>query len=99
MSTINVDIEKVKESGQDIKDLAFDFIELINEFYNRINMIPTKSNEWIGNSSKEFVNLCMLEKSNYIKYGNAIKELGICLINFSEELENRKKDSEDENYD
>lgn len=96
MSTINVDIEKIKESGQDIEDLAFDFIELINKFYNRINMIPTKSNEWVGNSSKEFVRLCMLEKSNYIMYGNAIKELGVSLINYSEKLENRKKDSEGE---
>lgn len=99
MSTINVNIEKIKDSGQDIKNLSFEFNNLINGFYNRINLIPIKTNEWIGKNSKEFVRLCMLEKGTYIKYGNSLKELGESLIKYSEELEGIKKDSEEKEND
>lgn len=99
MSTINVNIEKVKESGKDLKELSFEFNNLINDFYNRINLIPVKTNEWTGKSSTEFVRLCMLERGTYIKYGNNLKELGESLIKYSEELEGIKKDSEEKEND
>ena len=99
MSTINVNIEKIKESGKDIKELSFEFINLIDDFYNRINLISTKTNEWIGSSSVEFIRWCMLEKSSYIKYGNSLKELGESLVKYSEELVDRKKDSEEKYND
>lgn len=99
MATINVDIEKVKESGINLKDLSLEFINLINDFYNRINLIPNKTAEWTGKSSNEFVRLCLLEKSSYIKYGTSLKELGECLIKYSEELEKIKRDGEEKYYD
>ena len=41
----------------------------------------------------------MLEKSSYIKYGNSLKELGESLVKYSEELVDRKKDSEEKYND
>lgn len=96
MANINVDIEKMRESGKDLQNLSIEFISLINDFYNRINKIPTITKEWIGPTASNYVKVCLAEKENYLKYGNSLKQLGGVLVDYSYKLDDRVKSTEED---
>lgn len=96
MISVNIDTVKIKEAGKDIKELSFELLNLINDFYGRINNIPTKTREWVGKESVSFVQLCMSEKEEYLRFINSLKLLGESLIVYSDSLEGRVRGVENE---
>ena len=96
MANLNVETNKIREAGSTIVDLSFDFIRLVNDFYNRINVIPSITNEWVGHESVNYVKMCMSEKENYFRYANSLKTLGNCLLEFSDKLDELAKEVEDD---
>lgn len=93
---INVDTQKIKQSGNEIIELSFELIEIINSFYGRINNIPTKTREWVGKESEYYSQLCQNEKIEYIKFFNSIRQLGESLVTYSNNLEERANSVEGE---
>ncbi len=92
----NTDTVKLREAGTNIVDLSFELLELINNFYERINNIPTKTREWVGKEALNYSRLCISEKEEYLKYINSLKLIGENLISLANQLENRTNLVEEE---
>ena len=96
MANIKVDTKKIKNAGNDIKDLSYEFINLINSFYSRINKIPTATHEWVGDESLTYVKMCMSEKENYLRFADSLKSLGNNLVDFSDKIDDTIREVNDE---
>lgn len=86
---LNIDTKKINEAGTNIVDLSFDLLDIINNFYERINNIPTKTGEWVGKESVYFASLCMVEKEEYVKFISSLKAFGENLISFATNIDNQ----------
>lgn len=87
MVKIDDDTIKLRTSGETIIKLANEYEETIEDFFRRIQNIPTTTKEWLGISAEKFVSISLLEKPNYIEYGKSLKELGQTLIYYANEVD------------
>lgn len=92
MANIKIESKKIKDAGKDIVELSYDFINLVNSFYNRIGKIPTATHEWVGEESLTYVKMCLSEKEDYLKFADSLKSLGNSLVDFSDKVEERTKE-------
>lgn len=95
-TNIDIDTKKIKEAGNNIVNLSFELIEILNNFYRRIDEIPIKTREWVGSKAIDYTKLCDIEKEEYMKYINSLKLLGNSLVTYSENLDNIAKKVEEE---
>lgn len=72
----SIDTNKIRESGQDIITLTKELNEEINVFFTRISNMSTKTLEWVGASSDDFIRRSNLEKTQYIKIVNSLNKYG-----------------------
>jgi len=86
MTDINVDTVKMRDCGNDIKDLAKDLEDTIEAMFNRISNMPERS-EWVGDSASRFVSLADSDKMQYIALKESLNEYGNYLVDSAEEFE------------
>ena len=91
MASISVDTAKLNESGQDIITLAMELNEELDALFSRISNMNTKTFEWVGGASNEFVRRTNLEKIQYKKVVNTLKKYGNILIEAAEGYESVSK--------
>lgn len=96
MANINIDTVKMRENGKDIMRLTSDLNELLISLYKRIELMPTTTLEWTGNSAFEFVRKLNVEKIDYFKMKDILYKYGKTLIESAEEIENKIDSSKQE---
>ncbi len=84
---INVDTNKIRDCGKDMVEVADYYKVNINNLFERINGVPVKTKEWVGEASKNYVFKLTKEKRYYDNYGKCLNALGEDLINYADELE------------
>ncbi len=84
---INVDTKKVRDCGKDMMVAADSYKSNINNLFNRINGVPTRTKEWIGQASLNYSLKVAKEKHAYDQYGKCLNALGEELVNYASELE------------
>ena len=82
MGNLNVDTNKLRESGQDIIDLTRELSEEFEAFFSRVTNMSTRTLEWVGPSSEQFIKRTNIEKIQYIKIIQTLNpsEIGIFTI-------------------
>lgn len=96
MANINMDTVKMRENGKDIMQLTSDLNELLINLYKRIELMPSTTLEWTGNSAFEFVRRLNVEKTEYFKMKDILYKYGKALVDSAEEVENKITSSERE---
>lgn len=91
MTNLNVDTVKLKESGHDIIALTNELREELEAFFTRLSNMNTRTFEWVGGSSNEFIRRCNIEKTQYIKIANTLSNYGKILIEAADDYDSVAK--------
>lgn len=82
-----IDLEKLKECGQDILEQVLTYDETINYLYKRINDMPINTYEWVGIESNRYVDSFNNFYKKLLEILEIIKEYAQYLIEFSQLIE------------
>lgn len=82
-----IDLEKIKECGQDILEQLLTYDETINYLYKRINDMPIKTHEWIGNAANMYVDSFNNFYKKLLDVLEILKEYAQYLIEISQLIE------------
>lgn len=94
MENINVNTLKIRESSNDILNLAKELNEQINAFFSRISNMATNTGEWIGESANEFIRISNIQKSDYTNFIKTLNSYGNFLAMCASHYENCIKNME-----
>lgn len=72
----SIDTNKLRESSQDIISLTKELNEEFNMLFNRISNMSTKTLEWVGAASTDFIRRSNIEKGQYMKIINSLNKYG-----------------------
>ena len=101
MLDINVDIERVNDTATKIINNVSEYERLINNFFKRINEMPN-TGEWTGNNAEEYSRIVLLDKNDYINFGQGIKdiakEMTVFANNTQELVQKNERDLEESKY-
>ncbi len=87
MAEIRVDTTKMRESGQDIMDLALELESEFNNLFERIAKMPTTTFEWTGAAANAFAKNAQAEKVQYMQLKDTLYNYGKYLNSCAELLE------------
>ena len=87
MGNLVVDTKKLNESGQDIISLTRELNEEFSALFTRIANMNTRTFEWVGSASEEFIRRTNIEKVQYTKMVNTLNKYGKTLIDVAQEYE------------
>lgn len=87
MGNLIVDTKKLDESGKDIIALTKELNEEFSALFTRIANMNTRTFEWVGNASEEFIRRTNIEKVQYTKMVNTLNKYGKTLVDAAEEYE------------
>ena len=95
MAKLEMDTDKLRIEGENLKGLARDYNILLNEMYDKIKNITnsawTSENE--SGAASTFVNKVLSEKSNMLSLGSSMHNLGNKVIQYASNI----RDSADNN--
>lgn len=87
MGNLIVDTKKLNESGQDIIALTRELNEEFNALFTRIANMNTRTFEWIGSASEDFIRRTNIEKIQYTKMINTLNKYGKTLVDTSNDYD------------
>ena len=87
MTNLQIDTKKLRENGEDILILVKELNEEFDALFNRISNMNTRTYEWIGSSSAEYVRRANIEKTQYKKFTNSLSEYGRILVSAAENFD------------
>lgn len=67
-----VDTNKLREDSRSLVELTKELNEEINSLYLRISNMGTRTLEWVGSSSENFIRRSNIEKVQYVKMINSL---------------------------
>ena len=76
MENINVDTKKMHEYAKDLMLLTNDIHETLDSLFNRLSVINSKTNEWVGLSSENFIKKINVEKIDYFELTKILYQYG-----------------------
>lgn len=86
-----IDTNKICECGNDLLSNVELYQEVIREMYERINNMPSKTGEWVGQGADRFVDKVNQDYKLFTCIGEELKKFSDCLIDFSNDTENITK--------
>lgn len=89
MSTYSIDIDKIKEVGDEIKKISSDFSILINELYDKMSNVENANiwkSESDSGSASQFINIVTLDKSKSIILASSMNSLGNKIVDYADKL-------------
>ena len=87
MGKLVVDTKKLEESGKDIIALTRELNEEFSALFTRIANMNTRTFEWVGTASQDFIRRTNIEKVQYRKMLNTLNKYGKVLIETSQDYE------------
>lgn len=87
MENLIVDTKKLNESGQDIISLTRELNEEFDALFSRIANISTRTFEWVGAASEDFIRRTNIEKTQYVKMVSTLNKYGKILIDTANEYD------------
>ncbi len=85
MAKINVDIDALRESGNNVIRLSKDYNNVIEEMMKKLENI-SENHVWNGNSAVAFVEKVKREKKDFVELGKSLNSFGNSIVRFSDDL-------------
>lgn len=92
---IECDTEKLLQSSKDIDELITVYENEINNFFDLLDFRKPETTAWTGNNAKLYTDVVMLDKPDYLSFGEGIKDISKEYTNFANNLETTTKTNED----
>jgi uncharacterized protein YukE len=87
MSLIKVNINNLSDISKEIMDLSYKYNDLVDRFYQRVNGINGKTNEWRGLDAQRFIDTINKEKIIYETISKTFKDYSIKLDEYNKKIE------------
>lgn len=87
MGNLIVDTKKLNECGHDIISLTKELNEEFDALFTRIANMNTRTFEWVGSASEDFIRRSNIEKIQYTKMINTLNKYGKVLIETASEYD------------
>lgn len=84
MNSVYIDENIINECGNNILLLTEDLKKNIDLLFLKLSQVNTTGKVWYGSASDAFVQRCKVEKIEYDKYVEILKQYGTNLKNISE---------------
>ena len=91
---VYIDTDKVNTAGKDIMMLSNDLNSAINEMFDRLTLMSTKTREWVGDSTLRYERNAKNEKQEYVTLKDEIYNLGKFLTDVANSYETTVKTNE-----
>lgn len=91
MTKIKVDTAKLKDCGESILTACSGFNADINNLYSKLYNVPRTTKEWVGIAANNYASIVLKEKTQYVNYGKALKDMGNILIDYANDVEEAVK--------
>ena len=92
--------KEMKNIASQIYSKGVEYQLLITKMYKKINDMPNNTQEWSGNKAKEYVNIVLLDKEEFMRIGDDLKAYGRTIADIATLLEDRSsKARKDEEHD
>ena len=88
MAITYVDTDQLSLLVSDINALIQDYNMEINRLFTTFSNVPTVTKEWVGNSAEDYFSGVMLEKSDFIAFGNRLYKYTKYLNNICSSVHN-----------
>lgn len=86
MARMNVDTDKLRESGSNIISLSNEYLTAMNAIFSRLLNI-SENKEWSGASADIFIEKIRVSKPYYISLGNQLKKYGEVIIESANDID------------
>ncbi len=87
MSLLRVNTTELHEISKELMELSYKYNDLVNKYYQRINGINGKTNEWAGSDATNFINTVNKEKNIYETVGKTMREYSVQLEGYTKTVE------------
>lgn len=87
MSEVKIDTVKMRETGENILKLVEDLKSTYQDFFTRLENVPTKTREWVGPTSEEFFGTIKFDKIDFMAFTNNLYKYGKYLVDSANEFE------------
>lgn len=74
MAITYVDTEQLSTLATDINQLVQEYHSEINRLFTMLGNVPRVTKEWVGDSAETYFSSVLLEKSDYLAFGNRLYE-------------------------
>lgn len=86
---MSIETNRIKSAGEDLKTIARDYINLVNDVYSKIQNIENNG-IWISESTqgaaKQFISATLKDKPSAIALGNSISNLGSKVYDYASDI-------------
>lgn len=97
MAVSSVDTDRLKEISQDIMSKANEYDIKITKLFKMLGDVPYTTKEWVGNQAERYFKTILLDKNDFLEFGNELKRYAKKLSEDSDKLaEAIKKTQTDE---
>lgn len=90
--------KEMRNIASEIYSKANDYQILISKMYRKFTDMPNGTQEWSGNKAKEYVDIILLDKDEFMKIGDELKAYGRAIAEMATLIEERasktRKDEE-----
>ncbi len=89
MAEIKVDTVKMRECGNDIMQISNEIGSELDNLFERLTNMPTKTFEWTGSAAQAFATRAKYEKIQYVELKNSLYQYGKYLVEQANRLDSR----------
>lgn len=86
MAKLEIDADKVKAAGEEIKSIASDYNKIINDLYNKMKAIE-QSGIWLSENdfgaARKFIADVMKDQASALALGTDMKNIGNKIISYA----------------
>ncbi len=73
MAITYVNTTELDDIAEKLSSLSNDYLNEINNLFNRLSEVPSETKEWTGTQSKKYLNIILRDKKEYLEVGNKMK--------------------------
>lgn len=93
MTKVNADISQIREFGNDVLVAVDSYKQNVNNLFEKMNGVPTKTKEWIGEASNNYVTMISNDRNQYDSYGDGLEKFGNQLLDYADKLDDAIKNT------
>lgn len=87
MAVSSVDTDRLKDLSKDIMSLANQYDIQITKLFKMLGDVPYTTKEWVGNQAERYFKLVLLDKNDFLDFGNELKRYARKLSEDSDKLD------------
>lgn len=92
---LKCDTDSIRTTCKDMRDLLVEYEKVINRFFDRLDFSKNDQIAFTGSNANLYAHMVMLDKADYVKFGEELKILTADMEDYANDLEDVTSRNED----